>query len=176
MVILIQGHNLTIVVMKSQGSPYSNDMVTGLLHGHSRICNVLLRTTVDDIRGSHQHLYTRGHDFYYIDALTSHYSERPQETDCHYLSTLDIDEVLRSCTHHVEQKKCSLIVIDDLLSLLLYYSQFDIERMTSSLRSDPAYAGVDKIVLAFMDNELVKVDSERLLSDVRMMADRVIEL
>ena len=69
-----------------------------------------------------------------------------------------------------------MILFDSIADLLFHCQSFDIQKLTHTLKSEDTYTNTKKLYLMLKEPELVKEESERLLQDLRLFADHIIDL
>ena len=141
-----------------------------------KICYVLLNNIYNNTKENFRKNGLSLDKFHFIDVLSTHYKKHRVVANCTFLSSTDIQEILTALKNAIEKHKCNMILFDSIADLLFHCQSFDIQKLTHTLKSEDTYTNTKKLYLMLKEPELVKEESERLLQDLRLFADHIIDL
>jgi hypothetical protein len=174
---VVKEHNFVVFLVR--GTEYSSNMTeiaSAAQKHHKKICYVCLSTTYDNVL-----LWMRegGLDtgkFYFIDTLSSHYTAKEPCKECVFLSSpSSLDEIKDALSAAVKEKGCETVIFDAISSLLEYKDLFSILKFTHRLMTENSYSTAKKLYVVLKDDVLPEAESKRLVTDLEMFADKIVE-
>ncbi len=141
-----------------------------------KICYLCLSKPYTDV---YSDLKSRDIDldrFYFIDALSSHYGEKKPTENCIFLSSpTNLSEIRSAISKAAKEKRCDAVVFDTISTLLIYQETSNIVRFTHEFLSEERER--NKILYLVLKQESISPEeSERLVKDLNMFADKTINL
>jgi len=169
-----KGQFLLILLEEEAYMDKMAEMAKSMARTKKKICYVCLSKPYMDVAND---LRSRGIDvkeFHFIDVLSSHYGKRRPTDNCTFLdSPTDLADIRVAISNSLKEKKCSVVVFDTISTMLIYQETSKIVRFTHDFLSEERER--NKILYLVLKHDSIPVDeSERLLSDLKMFADRTI--
>lgn len=139
----------------------------------TRTCYVCLSRPYTDVVSELGGMGVNTDHFFFIDVLTSHYTEPEPVKNCMFLSSpADLAAVKDAITYAIDKNKCSVLLFDTISTLLAYQQTDSIVKFTNSIVSEKA----GKLFLVLKNEGLPYEDIARLTKDLEMFADKKLDL
>ena len=114
--------------------------------------------------------------FFFIDVLTSHYRSPERAENCIFLKEPRKLNDIRAAIHEsITKHSCSAVIFDTMSSLLMYEQSHDILKFTHELTVEESMQNTNKVFI-ILKEDMILNDSDSLIKDVEMFADRTINL
>jgi hypothetical protein len=115
-------------------------------------------------------------DFTFVDVISSlHYPLQPI-TNCVFVPGPESLNEIKKAVHSVVQKKqCTAMIFDNISALLIYQQPDAIVKFTHDLIEDKEHQHINKVYVMKRDGDLYRKDINRLIEDLNLFADKVIE-
>jgi KaiC/GvpD/RAD55 family RecA-like ATPase len=141
-----------------------------------RICYVCLSKSYKDVYDDLKKRRIDVKRFYFIDALSSHYKRMKSTENCKFLSSpTNLMEIRFAISKAIEEKGCETVVFDTISTMLIYQETSKIVRFTHEFLSEERERS--KILYLVLKHESIPTeDNERLVKDLGMFADKMINL
>jgi len=175
--LLMEPNFLLILLSEDQYMDSVCDIVRSFEKTKNKICYVCLSKKHADVLCE---LKKNGIDtdrFIFIDTLSSHYGLPPPENNCIYLYTPnDLDLIKTTMDDIIEKEKCGIFLIDTISDLLSYRETFFILKFAHNLTIGHDKKRIKKLFIALKDGVILENENRELINDLRLFADKVIEL
>jgi hypothetical protein len=114
---------------------------------------------------------------FFVDALSNPlYALKPIH-DCIFVRGMnDLELLQRTVKKVIKSHNCSAIVFDAISALLVYQPSHSIVRFTHELLRDESAKETKKIYITLKDTGIFKEESTKLINDLNLFADNIIEL
>ncbi|MEM5812161.1 MAG: hypothetical protein QW286_00425, partial [Candidatus Aenigmatarchaeota archaeon] len=142
-----------------------------------KICYVCLSNTYDN---AERLIVSRGIDakkFCFIDTLSSYYGKEEPVENCFFVtSPYSLSEIKEAISCAINERGCRILIFDSITSILEYKDIFDVLRFTHELLTENIYKKAKKVYLISAGNSIPEEETSRLISDITMFADMVLEI
>jgi archaellum biogenesis ATPase FlaH len=173
---IVNNKFLLILMEEEDYSMRLAEIIKSVERTKTKICYVCLSKPYYEIV---QDLHDMGIDdknFFFIDVMSSHYSEPEPRNNVAFVKSPDDLEVIKDAIRQsIEKEKCSVILIDTISTLLIYQEKSSIVRFTHDLLSEREQENVKKLFIVFKEANH-DVDRKTLTDDLQMFADNKIDL
>jgi len=143
---------------------------------HKSVCYVCLSTTYEDVLAWMRPANITIDKFYFIDTLSRYYEEKKSNESCFFASSpSSLDEIKQALSFALKEKGCEMVIFDAISSLLEYKDMFSILKFTHMLMTENNYTEAKKLYIILSGDTLPEEESKKLVTDLRMFADSVIE-
>ncbi len=115
--------------------------------------------------------------FVFIDLLSTYYKDKRNTARCIFLPVLsDIATLSKTIQTLVQEKDCTVVILDSISSLLKFHSKDNLIRLAHSMSYELDFSKNKKLFFVNKDiNKAVNPYVERLLQDLVLFADKKIE-
>lgn len=168
---------LVLVIIGKEN--YEKELISciGKLNGRKKIGYFCLSRpysyVIDDLENKGVNI----DNYYFVDILSSHYSLPEPKDNCMFLTKpCDIDLIESALRVIIEEKKCGLIIFDNLMMIEMAHERESILKFANNLIMDSDFKKVMKVlvVLDYPDNDYFSHKKE-LLDDLKMFAHNIIK-
>jgi hypothetical protein len=167
---------LMLLLNEEDYSPKVYSLLTNISKQFDKTCYVLLTNIYHNVKEDFKKNNLPLNKFYFIDVLSSHYKKHKSISTCSFLSDTNIQDILTATENAIKNHKCNLILFDNISHLLLHYQNFEIMKFTNVLKRESVYTNIKKIDLALRNQELLENDLNRLVNDLQLFTDKIVEL
>jgi archaellum biogenesis ATPase FlaH len=136
------------------------------LLSHNKVCLVILNNIYSNLVNTMKNTNLPVDRFYFIDTLSC---QTQKIKNCESIAP-NISSIMESMDRAVNSKKCDLVAIDNINSLLSYHPKDEIERMLNDLKRKDF--NVNKILFC-QKNEILKEEEEGFMKDMKLFADKI---
>lgn len=140
-----------------------------------RVCYVCLSRPYRDVQDDLRRENIDTADFFFIDALSSHYEMPGHRRNCIFLKSPNLAEIMPAVRMLVKKERCRILLVDSVSAMLMYQESFQIISFTHSLTSEKWAGGIRKVFMALKQGVLEK-ENNALINDLKMFADKIVEL
>ncbi|MBN2367390.1 hypothetical protein JXC34_00095 [Candidatus Woesearchaeota archaeon] len=174
----------SFVVVLLEEVDYNSRVVSflkSLTKEHKKICYVLFQATYDEISDAFRKNELALERFHFIDVLSLFMGHKKNTRNCSYIKGADIPSLLNQLRRIIEKERCTLILFDNIGSLLSFYHGFEIQKFTNILKTDRQYSTAKKMYLLQLPNEKIneksiQEENNNLINDLRLFADNMLNL
>ncbi|MCK4336162.1 MAG: hypothetical protein KAW40_05575 [Candidatus Aenigmarchaeota archaeon] len=172
---IANNNSLLIILKEIEYSQKLEEIIKSV--ERTKVCYVCLSRPYADVM---EDLKGRGIDvtgFFFIDVLTSHYKEPEPTENCIFVpAPTDLTAIRVAIKKAVEEKKRNIVILDTISTLLVYQETSSIVKFTHHLLTEESQENVKKLFIALKGNETPIEDSQKLIKDLTMFADKTLEL
>lgn len=174
----MESGNFLVFLVSDTGYPGRiQDIAVAAEKKHKSICYVCLSNMYEDVIGWMGPAGIDTNKFYFIDTMTRYYEERVSDEKCFFVSSpSSLDEIKEAISSSIKEKGCEMVIFDAISSLLEYKDLFSILKFTHALMTENNYAKAKKLYIVMSGDSLPEKESKKLMSDLRMFADGVVEI
>jgi archaellum biogenesis ATPase FlaH len=138
-----------------------------------RICYVCISKRYTDIIEMLEKVKRDSGDFYFIDAMTSHYADPQKSDNCIFVaSPRDIESIRKAIMKLQSEKKCDIIVLDSISSLVEHRGMFHALRLAHELKQEPHHEARKMVILIGEPAG----GSDSFCDDIGMLADNIVRV
>lgn len=146
-------------------------------HPDKKVCYVCLSQPYTSIIENLKEEHLSCDNVVFVDALSSPIYTLKPVNNCIFVRGMENLETLKSTVKRVIKKhECGSIVFDSISSLLVYQPSHAIVKFTHELLSDDASKAAKKIYVTLKETGVFKSESTKLINDLNLFADNIIEL
>ncbi len=98
-------------------------------------------------------------------------SKRKNLKNCVFLETINIDEILKGTKNTVMKEKPSILLFDNVHSLLNYHQNNEIIRFTNELKCADELRNLEKIYFIPRETDHLENETYSLTNDLKLFAD-----
>ena len=175
---MIQGTKnklLLLILKESQYFVHLSKVIKSVNNSQSNICYACLnrpyKDLIEDIKKEDINL----NRFFFIDILSSHYTKPSPVKNCIFIKEpIKLVNIQSAITDLVNKKKCNIIIMDTIATLLDFESAFSITKFAHNLTIEKK--DKNKIFIVLDENGFTREESKGLTKDLGMFADRVVEV
>jgi hypothetical protein len=143
------------------------DALKTTLLSYNKVCFIILNNIYSNLVNKLKNSDMPIDKFYFIDALGSQTSSKIR--NCESI-TPNIQNIMDSMSRAVNSKKCNVIAIDNINSMLSYHPKEEVEMMINDLK----HKGINANKILFSQkNEILKDDEENFMKDIKLFVDRI---
>lgn len=158
-----------VLFIKSDEHLKRTDIIKKL--GNNKVCYVCLGDTVSSITETLKEGGIDAKSMFFIDTLSSHYSEKESTETCTYVSSPSaIDEISEAISKMKE--RCDTFVFDDISCLLRYHEPSSILRFTNKFKTK----NPGKMIYIVSRDNVPEVNVDEFIDDLLMFADEAEDL
>jgi KaiC/GvpD/RAD55 family RecA-like ATPase len=143
----------------------------------TKICYICLSKPYKDVT---EDLKAKGFDvgdFFFIDVLSSHYRSQKATEDCLFVSSPnDLGGIREAVKKATRDEKCSVILFDTISTMLIYQQTWSVVRLTHDIVTDNLQENVKKLFIVLKGDSIPREESQRLVSDLAMFADKALDV
>jgi len=151
-------------------------IVAGRKKDHAKICYVCLSKPYAEIIEDFKNEKINCNDFFFVDTLSSLSYNLPPVKNCIFVSKPDdLSGIKKSIKKAIEKYGCQTVVFDTISTLLIYQQAHSIVRFTHEMLIDETQKTVDKVYLVLKETGVYKGENTKLINDLRLFADKVVE-
>lgn len=144
-------------------------------HGKS-ICYVCLSNPYNKVIQDLGEQGIDSSDFTFVDVISSHHYPLQPITNCVFVPGPEsLDEIKKAVHSVIQKKQCTAMIIDNLSALLIYQQPDAIVKFTHEMIEDKSQPNINKVYVMKRDGNLYSQDIKRLIEDLNLFADKVIE-
>ncbi|MCJ7816733.1 MAG: hypothetical protein MUP55_02645 [Candidatus Aenigmarchaeota archaeon] len=175
---LINENKFIVFLINEVGYPDRIRRIVSAAEKHRKsVCYVCLSTTYEDVLAWMRPANIAVDKFFFIDTLSSHYERKEAAENCFFVSSpSSLDEIRESLSSAIKEKGCKMVIFDAISSLLEYSDLFSILKFTHSLMTENRCAETRKMYLVVREDVIPENDSRRLVTDLEMFADKVVDI
>jgi len=174
---IIKNRFLLILLEEIEYLQKLEEIIKSVEKTKTEICYVCLSKPYTDVM---EDLKSKGIDttnFFFIDVLTSHYKEPEPVDNCIFIpAPTDLTAIRVAIKKAVEEKKRNVILFDTISTLLVYQKTSSIVKFTHHLLTEESQENVKKLFIVLKGDTVPIEDSQRLIKDLTMFADKTLEL
>jgi len=142
----------------------------------TKICYVCLSKPYRDVMEDIEKQGFNVNDFFFIDVLSSHYKEQEPVDNCIFVSSpANLAAVRYAIRKAVEEKKCSVILLDTISTLLVYQETSSIVKFTHSILTDEKQENTKKLFIVLKNGAVPGKENKNLVKDLSMFADKTLD-
>ena len=170
-----QNRFLLILLPEKDYSLQLKEIVKSVEKTNTKVCYVCLSKPFTDVKDELKHEKIDTKKFFFIDVLSSHYKTQPKADDCIFIKEpAKLTKIKVAITKAVEEKKCSVVLIDTISTLLIYQQNFSIIRFSHELKTEREHELINKVFIVLKEEGVLEEESRRLVKDLEMFADKTI--
>jgi predicted PP-loop superfamily ATPase len=166
---------LLILLEEKEYASKLREIIKSVEKTKTRICYVCLSKPYTDVMEDVRKQKFNVSDFFFIDVLSSHYREQEPADNCIFISAptnlAAIGEAIRKA---VEEKKCSVILLDTISTLLIYQETSSIVKFTHHILSDEKQEHAKKLFIVLKGGAIPSKENQTLVKDLSMFADKAL--
>ena len=166
---------LLLILKENQYLAHLSKVIKSVNNSQSNICYACLnrpyKDLIEDIKKEDINL----NRFFFIDILSSHYTKPSPVKNCIFIEEpIKLVNIQSAITELVNKKKCNIIIMDTIATLLDFESAFSITKFAHNLTIEKK--DKNKIFIVLDENGFTREESKGLTKDLGMFADRVVEV
>lgn len=167
-------NNKFVLVMLSE-KEYDEKLLGIVSHLEShQICYVCLSKPYRDVIEQFKRMNLDYGKFFFIDVLTSHYSNPSKTQNCIFLDNpSNLEQIQSSVNIAISKHNCSTVVFDTISSLLVYEHGYNMVKFTHNLAIHEESQKINKIFIVLKDGDYAQ-ESDSIVKDIQMFADKTI--
>jgi predicted PP-loop superfamily ATPase len=143
----------------------------------TKICYVCMSKPYTDVKEDLRGNEIDTGNFFFIDVLTSHYKTPEPVENCIFIAEpTDLTAIRIAIRKAVEEKQCSVILLDTVSTLLIYQENHSILKFTHHLLMEGKQENVKKLFIVLKGDTISLEENQRLVKDLEMFADKTIDL
>jgi len=174
---MVNNKFLLILLEESEYLTKLEEIIKSFEAKKTKICYVCLSKPYSDVFREMKSRGINTDDFFFIDTLTSHYYPQQPSRDCIYLSSpTDLTAIRDAIGKAIKSKKCGIILLDTISTMLIYLETHSIVKFTHNLLSEKAQENVKKLFIILKGDSVPLEDVNRLTKDLEMFADRKLDM
>jgi hypothetical protein len=174
---IVRNKFLLILLKEEEYLQKLENIIKSIEKTKTKICYVCLNKPYTDVVEDLRDKGINTTDFFFIDVLTSHYKEPEPVENCTFVpAPTDLTAIRVAIKKAVEEKKHGVILFDTISTLLVYQKTFSIVKFTHHLLTDDSHEDVKKLFIALKGDDVPIEDSQRLIKDLTMFADKTLDL
>lgn len=168
---------LLILLPENKYSMNLKNIIKGVDKKHKSICYVCLSRPYLDVKEEMNKENIDTKRFFFVDVLSSHYKTPPEAEDCIFIKEpINVSDLKVAITKGIKDKGCGVILMDPISELLLFEQNHSILRFTHELTREKGHENVKKLFLVLKEAGVLGEESEKLVRDLEMLADKMIDL
>ncbi len=142
----------------------------------TKICYVCLSKPYKDVMEDISRQKLNVSDFFFIDVLSSHYTEQEPADNCIFVSApTNLAAIRIAIRKAVDEKKCSVILFDTISTLLVYQETSSIVKFTHCILTDEKQEQTKKLFIMLKGGTVPGKESKTLVKDLSMFADKTLD-
>jgi hypothetical protein len=166
---------LLILLEEKDYATKLQDIIKSAENTKTRICYVCMSKPYADVMEDIRKQGLNMQDFFFIDVLSSHYGEQEPADNCIFVSApTDLAAIRAAIRKAVEEKKCSVILIDTISTLLVYQETSSIVKFTHCILADEKQEHAKKLFIVLKGGAIPGKENKTLLKDLAMFADKTL--
>ena len=170
-------NNFVVVLLEEKAyEPRVFEFLNEISKKDKRICYVLINNFYAEAKKQFRKNGVSLKNIFFIDILSMHYEKLKNESHCMYIKGPDIPILLIAIGKTIKNKKCKIVLFDNIGSLLTYYPTVEIEKLTNTLKTNNGYRDTKKLYLMQKNYELLQEEAKNLINDLQLFADKIIEV
>ena len=154
-----------------------NKIIELIGNNDTRICYVSITKPYEDTINELKEANIDTSNLFFVDTLSSYYMKRPPADNCIFIEgPTDMKKMKNAIKTLITEKKCNAVIFDTISKLLIYKGISSIVKFTHDLLSENGEMKTEKMFLAQESVDIEEKDFKRLISDLSMFADKIIDI
>jgi hypothetical protein len=173
----LDGNKLVLILIKKANQSKICEIVSNIQKNNGKICYVCLSKPYAELMSELKEEKVNCDNVLFVDVLSSlHYDLKPVN-NCLFVPGPEKFEDLKSAIKKaIISKDCSTVVFDNITTLLIYQQVNDIVKFTHELTTDQKQRMINKVYLMQDYKGFYKEESTKLINDLYLFANKVVEL
>ncbi|MCK5022799.1 MAG: hypothetical protein KAS04_01365 [Candidatus Aenigmarchaeota archaeon] len=175
----VSGKNRLFLLLTKEDEYVTNfDKIIKLIgDGNKKICYVTITRPYEDTINELKNMDIDTSNLFFVDTLTSYYMEHPPVDNCIFVDgPTDLTKMKNAIKTAINEEKCNAIIFDTISKLMIYKGISSIVRFTHELLSENGERKTKKMFLLQKNSDIEKEEHQRLISDLSMFADEIIDI
>lgn len=174
---IIRNKFLLILMGEKEYLSKLEEIIKSVEKTRTKICYVCLSKPYADVVEDLKKKGIGAADFFFIDVLTSHYREPEPAANCIFVpSPTDLTKIRVAIRKAIEDKKCSVVLLDTISTLLIYQQTSSIVKFTHNLLAEEKQENVKKVFIVLKEEGVPTEENQRLVKDLTMFADKTLDI
>ena len=167
-----------VLLSEKQYEEKLEELVKSVEKNNAKICYVCLSKPYEDVVEALKRLKMNIGKFFFIDVLSSHYKTHKSAENCIFVKEegSKLDSIKNAISRAISEKNCGMIIFDTISSLLVYEQTHDILKFTHELTTEEKQQNINKVFIILKEQGNLKGYSEGLINDLKMFANKSIEI
>ena len=168
----IKQNAVVLVITNNSRADETAGLVCAILENSmSRIGYVIMEKPLTEVETTLRNEGMNLEKYFFIDVKTSSLKTPPDSANCIYISSpSSLTELRVGCTTLLNEKNREVIFFDNISSLLNHVDRFDVAKFVNTIILGIHNHGKKLVMIS------VTEDSERLINDIKMLVDSVVEI
>jgi archaellum biogenesis ATPase FlaH len=168
---------LLILLQEDQYLKQLERIVKSVEKNRKKICYVCLSKPYTDVIETLKGRKINTSKFFFIDVLSSHYQTPKPVSNCIFVpAPSELEHIKVAIAKAVNERKCGVIIIDTISTLLMYEEGSSIVRFTHELTIERKQEDVKKLFIVLKKDSIPEKENKELLKDLSMFADKIVDL
>jgi hypothetical protein len=174
---VVKNKSLLILLTESEYEKRLSDILEQVEKSKSKICYVCLSTPYAEVIERFKKKGIDPNKFFFVDVMSSHYAAPRDAKDCIFVSgPTALEEIRAAIKKAIDEKHCSIVMFDTISSLLIYQQSDSILHFTNRLVSSREHENTSKVFIVLKDMQSLESEIQLLTKDMKMFADKMIEV